>query len=160
MNPNRLECGSGLGSLCAGGGCLSCRHRPVRALRRRGFFAARREPDLLALLDLVALATVCDVMPLTGLNRALVTQGLKVMAGATAGAGGVAGRGADADRPTAMTPASPWGRASMPPDGWARPIWGCGCCCPRTGGGARAGGDAGRVNRQRQQVEAAMLRRP
>jgi single-stranded-DNA-specific exonuclease len=52
----------------------------VRALRRLGFFAGRAEPDLLGLLDLVALATVCDVMPLTGVNRAFVSQGLKVMA--------------------------------------------------------------------------------
>jgi len=52
----------------------------VRVLRRRGFFAQRAEPDLLGLLDLVALATVCDVMPLVGLNRALVRQGLKVLA--------------------------------------------------------------------------------
>jgi single-stranded-DNA-specific exonuclease len=52
----------------------------VRTLRRRGFFQARAEPDLMGLLDLVALATVCDVMPLVGVNRALVCQGLKVMA--------------------------------------------------------------------------------
>jgi single-stranded-DNA-specific exonuclease len=52
----------------------------VRTLRRQGFFNARKEPDLIGLLDLVALATVCDVMPLNGVNRALVCQGLKVMA--------------------------------------------------------------------------------
>jgi single-stranded-DNA-specific exonuclease len=52
----------------------------IRLLRKTGFFANRQEPDLIGLLDLVALATVCDVMPLTGLNRALVAQGLKVMA--------------------------------------------------------------------------------
>jgi single-stranded-DNA-specific exonuclease len=52
----------------------------TRTLRRRGFFAARPEPDLMGLLDLVALATVCDVMPLNGVNRALVYQGLRVMA--------------------------------------------------------------------------------
>ncbi len=46
-----------------------------------GDFADGAEPPLLQLLDLVALGTVCDVMPLTGLNRALVAQGLKVMAG-------------------------------------------------------------------------------
>jgi single-stranded-DNA-specific exonuclease len=50
-----------------------------RCLLRRGFFAQAREPDLMGLLDLVALATVCDVMPLSGVNRALVCQGLKVM---------------------------------------------------------------------------------
>ena len=67
-------------AICAPRRRVPDRVATLRALRRRGFFAARPEPDLLALLDLVALATVCDVMPLTGLNRALVTQGLKVMA--------------------------------------------------------------------------------
>src|SRR4029077_19708617 len=47
---------------------------------RRGFYAkGTAEPDLMAELDLVALATVADVVPLTGLNRAYVTQGLQVM---------------------------------------------------------------------------------
>jgi single-stranded-DNA-specific exonuclease len=55
----------------------------VRTLRQRGF-ADRAEPDLFALLDLVALGTVADVAALRGLNRAFVAQGLKVMAhGAT-----------------------------------------------------------------------------
>src|SRR6185503_13767207 len=52
----------------------------VRALRGRGYFADRPEPDLLSLLDLVALGTVADVAALHGLNRAMVAQGLKVMA--------------------------------------------------------------------------------
>src|SRR3546814_9767274 len=52
----------------------------LRTLRARGFFAARAEPALIELLDLVALGTVADVARLTGFNRALVTQGLKVMA--------------------------------------------------------------------------------
>ena len=80
VNPNRLDCGSGLSMLCAAAIAFLTAVATVRALRRSGFFATRAEPDLKALLDLVALATVCDVMPLTGLNRALVTQGLKVMA--------------------------------------------------------------------------------
>jgi len=50
-----------------------------RELRRAGWYKTRPEPDLLSSLDLVALGTVCDVVPLTGLNRALVAQGLKVM---------------------------------------------------------------------------------
>ncbi|MGH6980452.1 MAG: single-stranded-DNA-specific exonuclease RecJ, partial [Stellaceae bacterium] len=50
-----------------------------RALRRRGRYASRPEPNLLDWLDLVALGTICDVVPLTGVNRALVAQGLKVM---------------------------------------------------------------------------------
>ena len=80
VNPNRLDCTSGLTGLCAAGVAFLAAVALVRALRRAGWFAARPEPDLRDLLDLVALATVCDVMPLTGLNRALVTQGLRVMA--------------------------------------------------------------------------------
>ncbi|HXT80784.1 MAG TPA: single-stranded-DNA-specific exonuclease RecJ [Acetobacteraceae bacterium] len=80
VNPNRLDDTSGLRTLCAAGVAFMTAVATVRALRRRGFFAQRAEPDLLALLDLVALATVCDVMPLTGVNRALVGQGLKIMA--------------------------------------------------------------------------------
>lgn len=79
VNPNRLDCGSGLRHVCAAAVAFLAAVATVRTLRRAGFFARRPEPDLLSLLDLVALATVCDVMPLTGLNRALVTQGLKVM---------------------------------------------------------------------------------
>ena len=52
-----------------------------RCLRQRGFYNSERsEPDLKNLLDLVALGTVCDVVPLKGINRAYVGQGLKVMA--------------------------------------------------------------------------------
>ncbi len=51
-----------------------------RELRSRGFYKNRPEPDLMNLLDLVALGTVCDVVPLLGLNRAFVRQGLKIMA--------------------------------------------------------------------------------
>ena len=80
VNPNRLDDTSGCGLLCAAAVAFLTAVATVRSLRRRGFFAARAEPDLMALLDLVALATVCDVMPLTGVNRALVAQGLKVMA--------------------------------------------------------------------------------
>ncbi|MHB1304300.1 MAG: single-stranded-DNA-specific exonuclease RecJ [Acidiphilium sp.] len=80
VNPNRLDDRSGLGSVCAATVAFLALIATQRALRRRGFFAARPEIDLFAMLDLVALATVCDVMPLVGLNRALVAQGLKVMA--------------------------------------------------------------------------------
>ncbi|HEY1410497.1 MAG TPA: DHH family phosphoesterase, partial [Rhodopila sp.] len=79
VNPNRLDDASGLGHLCAAGVAFLTAIATVRALRRLGFFAARAEPDLIGLLDLVALATVCDVMPLIGVNRAFVCQGLKVM---------------------------------------------------------------------------------
>ncbi|HEY0181173.1 MAG TPA: single-stranded-DNA-specific exonuclease RecJ [Rhodopila sp.] len=80
VNPNRLDDTSGLGHLCAAGVAFLTAIATVRALRRLGFFANRAEPDLMGLLDLVSLATVCDVMPLTGVNRAFVRQGLKVMA--------------------------------------------------------------------------------
>ncbi len=79
VNPNRLDCTSGLRHLCAAAVAFLTAVATLRVLRASGFFAARAEPDLLALLDLVALATICDVMPLTGLNRAFVTQGLRVM---------------------------------------------------------------------------------
>jgi single-stranded-DNA-specific exonuclease len=80
VNPNRLDCTSRQTSLCAAGIAFLAAVATVRALRRLGFFAVRKEPNLLGLLDLVALATVCDVMPLTEVNRALVCQGLKIMA--------------------------------------------------------------------------------
>ena len=80
VNPNRLDDQSGLHGLCAAGVAFLVAVATVRTLRRSGWFAGRPEPDLRHLLDLVALATVCDVMPLVGVNRALVTQGLKVMA--------------------------------------------------------------------------------
>jgi single-stranded-DNA-specific exonuclease len=73
VNPNRLDCASGLTFLCAAGVTFLAAVATVRMLRRQGFFVARQEPDLLGLLDLVALATVCDVMPLTGVNRAVRT---------------------------------------------------------------------------------------
>jgi single-stranded-DNA-specific exonuclease len=80
VNPNRLDCTSGLTTLCAAGVAFLTVVAATRALRRQGYFNGRPEPDLMALLDLVALATVCDVMPLHGVNRALVYQGLRVMA--------------------------------------------------------------------------------
>ena len=81
INPNRQDDTSGLGHLCAAGLTLLLAAATNRALRARQFFNAQREePNLLRWLELVALATVCDVVPLKGLNRAFVTQGLKVMA--------------------------------------------------------------------------------
>ncbi len=79
VNPNRLDDQSGLGTLCAAAVAFLTAVATVRTLRRHGAFAHQPAPDLMGLLDLVALATVCDVMPLTGVNRALVCQGLKVM---------------------------------------------------------------------------------
>ncbi len=82
VNPNRLDDTSGLGQLAAVGVAFLLLVAINRVLREAGWFAKtnRTEPRLLHWLDLVALGTVCDVVPLTGLNRAFVTQGLKVMA--------------------------------------------------------------------------------
>ncbi len=75
VNPNRPDDISGLGYLCAAGVTFMVLVAVNRALRNRGDTGL---PDLLSLLDLVALATVCDVVPLTGLNRAFVVRGLEV----------------------------------------------------------------------------------
>jgi len=80
VNPNRLDQDPGLGQLAACGVTFLALVALNRTLRKAGAFAGRPEPDLLALLDLVALGTICDVVPLTGLNRALVGQGLRVLA--------------------------------------------------------------------------------
>ncbi|WGI22688.1 single-stranded-DNA-specific exonuclease RecJ [Amylibacter sp. IMCC11727] len=75
VNPNRQDEDSEFGNLCAAGVVFLTLVAVNRNLRENG----EKTPDLMALLDLVALATVADVAPLTGLNRALVRQGLKVM---------------------------------------------------------------------------------
>lgn len=83
VNPNRLDeeqDAAAHGHLAAVGVAFLLAIATVRTLRQRGFFADRPEPDLFGLLDLVALGTVADVAALHGLNRALVAQGLKVMA--------------------------------------------------------------------------------
>lgn len=83
VNPNRLdegEDGAAHGHLAAVGMAFLLGAALLRTLRQRGFFSDRAEPKLMALLDLVALGTVADVAQLRGLNRAFVTQGLKVMA--------------------------------------------------------------------------------
>jgi single-stranded-DNA-specific exonuclease len=83
VNPNRLdesETGAAYGHLAAVGVAFVLGVALVRTLRAQGFFAGRSEPDLMSLLDLVALGTVADVAQIRGLNRAFVAQGLKVMA--------------------------------------------------------------------------------
>lgn len=80
VNPNRLDDDSGQGHLCAAGVAFLTVVALNRTLRVAGWYRDRLEPNLLDLLDLVALGTVCDVVPLTGVNRALVSQGIKVMA--------------------------------------------------------------------------------
>ncbi|MDQ8700230.1 single-stranded-DNA-specific exonuclease RecJ [Hyphomicrobium sp. LHD-15] len=79
VNPNRLDDISGQGHLCAAGVVFLVLVATVRELRRRDFYGDLREPQLIGDLDLVALATVADVVPLKGLNRAYVTKGLAVM---------------------------------------------------------------------------------
>ena len=84
VNPNRLDeapDAAAHGNLAAVGVAFLLGAALLRTLRARGFFGSRAEPQLIELLDLVALGTVADVARLTGFNRALVTQGLKVMAG-------------------------------------------------------------------------------
>ncbi|MBV2150995.1 single-stranded-DNA-specific exonuclease RecJ [Sphingobium sp. AS12] len=83
VNPNRLDEGDEAathGHLAAVGVAFLLGAALVRVLRARGWFAARAEPALMELLDIVALGTVADVAQLKGLNRAFVAQGLKVMA--------------------------------------------------------------------------------
>jgi single-stranded-DNA-specific exonuclease len=80
INPNRLDESRTLGHLAAVGVTFLSLVAINRALRLAGWYANRAEPDLRQWLDLVALGTVADVVPLTGLNRAFVTQGIKVMA--------------------------------------------------------------------------------
>jgi single-stranded-DNA-specific exonuclease len=77
VNPNRADESGDLGHLCAAGVVFLMLVEANRQLRAGGLAT----PDLMALLDLVALATVADVAPLIGVNRALVRQGLRVMAG-------------------------------------------------------------------------------
>ena len=79
VNPNRIDEPGGLAQLSACGVAFLTAVAVNRLLRKRGHYRGTAEPDLLRLLDLVMLATVCDVVPLTGLNRAFVAQGLKVL---------------------------------------------------------------------------------
>lgn len=80
VNPNRQDDISGQGHLCAAGVVFLVLVATLKELRRRGVYGADLSPpDLLSELDIVALATVCDVVPLTGVNRAFVTKGLQVM---------------------------------------------------------------------------------
>lgn len=78
VNPNRPDDTSGLGYLAAAGVSFMLLVALNREAKRRGLDGL---PDLLTFLDLTALGTICDVVPLTGLNRAFVAQGLKVLSG-------------------------------------------------------------------------------
>ena len=160
VNPNRADDLSGLGHLAAVGLVFVAVVALSRELRRRGYFNSDRvAPDLLALLDLVALGTVADVVPLTGLNRAFVAKGL------------IALRRREQIGLTALMDAA---RLSGPPEPWHLGF----LLGPRINAGGRIGrADLGvsllleedateaarisaeldRLNRERQQIEIATL---
>ncbi len=81
INPNRLDDKSDLQYLCAAGVTFMFLVSLNRELRLNDWFNKNKiiEPDLINYLDLVSLGTVCDVVPLIGLNRAIVKQGLKIL---------------------------------------------------------------------------------
>ena len=160
VNPNRLDDLSGLGHLAAVGLTFVTVIAVNRELRSRGFWTeARPEPDLLGYLDIVALGTVADVVPLKGLNRAFVAKGL------------IALRTRENVGLTALMDAA---RLSGPPEPWHLGF----LLGPRINAGGRIGrADLGvrllmtddpmqaaqiaaeldRLNRERQAMELAML---
>ncbi len=80
VNPNRLDDDSGQGALCAAAVVFMTCVGTMRHLRAQGYFEDRQPPiDLLTLLDLVGMATICDIVPLTPVNRAFVKQGIKIL---------------------------------------------------------------------------------
>ena len=79
VNPNRMDEISPYKNLAAVGVSFLFACALVSTLKKQNYFVSNPPPNLLQYLDLVALGTVCDVMPITSLNRAFVTQGLKIM---------------------------------------------------------------------------------
>lgn len=79
VNPNRMDDKSGQGHLTAAGVVLVTLAAVNREARKRGSLGSNHLPDLIQMLDLAAIGTVCDVAPLTGFNRAIVSQGLKIL---------------------------------------------------------------------------------
>ena len=81
VNPNRFDDTSGLNYLCAAGVCFVYLVGLNKKLRDKNWFKTNNiiEPNILNFLDLVSLGTVCDVVPLVDLNRAIVKQGLKII---------------------------------------------------------------------------------
>ena len=160
VNPNRADDLSGLGHLAAVGLVFVTLVALTRELRRQNFWTgSRSEPDLLSLLHLVALGTVADVVPLTGLNRAFVAKGM------------IALRRRDHIGLTALMDAA---RLSGPPEPWHLGF----LLGPRINAGGRIGrADLGvrllleedpseaariaaeldRLNRERQQIELATV---
>ncbi len=159
VNPNRLDCPSGLRQLCAAGVAFLAAVGMQRELRRRGFFTGRPEPDLRELLDMVALATICDVVPLLGVNRAFVQHGLRILAKRErAGLAALMELNAVRDAPTAHTLGfvlgpriNAGGRISVPDLGLRLLLE----TDPIEARGMAERLDA--VNRKRQEVEAGVL---
>jgi len=159
INPNRLDQDSPLKALCAAGLSFIFLAALQRKLRQQGKFEGTHEPDLMHLLDLVALGTVCDVMPLTGLNRAFVAQGLKIAQWRrNPGLAALADVAGLKEAPTAyhlgfmvgprVNAGGRVGEASL------------GACLLSTHDGAQAQAIAQRLdalNRERQQIEATVL---
>ena len=81
INPNRIDDKSNLNYLCAAGVCFMTLVSINSNLKKINWFLQNKieEPNLLNYLDLVSLGTICDVVPLVGLNRAIVKQGLKII---------------------------------------------------------------------------------
>ncbi|ESQ76229.1 recombinase RecJ [Asticcacaulis sp. AC402] len=79
VNPNRPGCTSDQGNLAAAGVVFVVLVALNREAEKRGLFVGRQRPDLMQWLDLTALGAICDVTALTGFNRALTAQGLKIM---------------------------------------------------------------------------------
>jgi len=81
INPNRHDDTSNLNYLCAAGVCFVFLAALNKKLREKKWFVNNKiqEPNILNFLDLVSLGTVCDVVPLIGLNRAIVKQGLQIL---------------------------------------------------------------------------------
>jgi single-stranded-DNA-specific exonuclease len=160
INPNRLDDLSGLVHLAAVGLVFMTLVALNRELRRRGFWSAKRsEPDLLGYLDLVALGTVADVVPLKHLNRAFVTKGI------------IALRRRESPGLTALMDVA---RLGAPPQSWHLGF----VLGPRINAGGRIGratlgvdllmqedpvecgrlaGELDRLNRERQSIESATL---
>jgi len=159
VNPNRLDCTSGLYSICATAVVFLTLIATIRKLRHNNWFETHPCPDLMRALDLVALATVCDVMPLTGLNRALVTQGLRIMAqGQRLGLTTLASVAGVKDNPTAMTCGFAFGPRINAGGRIAQSGLGLKLLTSRDAIEARAVAEQlDEVNRKRQTVEASIL---
>lgn len=105
-----------------------------RELRAAAFYTAeRQEPNLMQWLDLVALGTVCDVVPLKGLNRAYVRQGLKIMGNRNnLGLTALIDKAGITSAPSAFHLGYVWDRVLTPAAVWAKRIWDINCYVPKT----------------------------